>query len=612
MATAKVGRKRQSPIWDFFEYDCEKDKSKCLVVETGDKICGVLLKGKNPTNLKVHLRSSHKKANCEYLDKLASLSSFAGRESTSQPGSSGKETTIMDCFQRRQSCWLVNTQEHCKREDALVNMFIETGMSTRLCDLIAFKKFTVSLEPKFKSPGAARVNNLIGAKMEKAKHKLKEIIKDARKLTLCVDGWSKRGLTASFMGVSACFYHPPRGQVHHALLNLHRIEHPHTGECIARCIGETLEAWGIGDDKVLLIVTDNGSNIVKAVRLLRDRSQKQSKESPDGSRAQPGGAGDGLDELWVESESEETDEEETDEEEEIGETGNLELNLPDDGENSKFQRMPCLAHTLQLTLKDAIKHPNADVLISRARKLVHAVRKSSVANEAIIKKCGKTLVRDCSTRWNSTLDMLIRLLEIRTELNQVLEELGMDTLLTSDWAKIENLVKLLDPFAIHTDQLQGDSQSLSHVVPCLLNLEAHLLTTTAAGKQLAQVLLKSLRERFAAILSPDSPHFDATPAAACLLDPSVSLILQTPDMVPLRRAAQSLVETLAAQYNPATAPQDVPATQNAVDSPPTVLQKYRFLASRMEVNVSLTNQPDGTDSLLTEMKKYVDDIKQCL
>ncbi|KAK0155272.1 Zinc finger BED domain-containing protein 4 [Merluccius polli] len=259
-----------------------------------------------------------------------------------------------------------------------------------------------------------------------------------------------------------------------------------------------------------------------------------------------------------------------------------------------------------------MKHPNADSLISRARKLVNAVRKSSVANEAMIKKCGKTLVRDCSTRWNSTFDMLRRLLEIRTEVNQVLEELNMDTLLTSDWAKLENMVKLLEPFAIHTDQLQSDSQSLSQVVPCLLNLEAHLQMTTAAGKQLVQVLLKSLRDRFAAILSPDSPQFDATPAAACLLDPSVSLILQTPDMVPLRRAAQSFVQNLAAQYNSATTTsQDtVIATQTAAESPPPVLQKYHFLASHMEVNVSMTNQSDHvTDSLLTEMKRYIDNVK---
>uniref|UniRef100_A0A3P9J2Q6 DUF659 domain-containing protein n=1 Tax=Oryzias latipes TaxID=8090 RepID=A0A3P9J2Q6_ORYLA len=553
MAALKVGRKRESPIWDFLEYNSVENKSKCLVVEAGDKICGTLLKGKNPTNLKVHLKSAHKNANQQFLDKLACRPPSPEKEARAGNVNTGKKpntsSMIMDCFDRRpNSCWLVNTHEHQKREDALVNVFIETGMSTRLCESNAFKKFCTSLEPKFKTPGAARVNNLIGAKMDKAKQKLKDIIKEARMVTICVDCWSKRGLTASFMGVSACFYYPPGGQVHHALLNLHRMEHPHTGEAIALCLDQTLDEWGIREDKVLLIVTDNGSNIVKAVRLLGDRTNE----------------------------------------------------------------MPCFAHTLQLALKDAMKHPNADSLITRARHLVSAVRKSSVANEALTKKCGKTLVRDCSTRWNSTFDMLRRLLEIRAELNQVLEELSMDTLLTSDWTKLEKLVKLLEPFAIHTDQLQNDSQSLSQVVPCLLNLEAHLMTTTA-GKQLAQVLLKSLRERFSSILNPFSPQFDATPAAACPMDPSVSLVLQTPDTVPLERAAQSFVQKLAtAQINPTASQDDVAtatASQTATRSPPTILQKYRFLASRMEVNASLTNQPDVTTSLLTEINKYVEDVK---
>ncbi len=112
------------------EHDAVTDKSKCLVVET-DKICSLLLKGKNSANLKVHLRSSHKAANLEYLNKLASVSSPPPpeREATSRSGGTGEETTVMDCFHRRpNSCWLVNTPEHHKREDALVNMFIEQSM----------------------------------------------------------------------------------------------------------------------------------------------------------------------------------------------------------------------------------------------------------------------------------------------------------------------------------------------------------------------------------------------------------------------------------------------------------------------------------------------------
>ncbi|TKS88171.1 hypothetical protein D9C73_023399 [Collichthys lucidus] len=147
---------------------------------------------------------------------------------------------------------------------------------------------------------------------------LKEILKDARKLTLCVDGWSKKGLTASFLGVSACFYHPPGGRVYHALLSLHRLDHPHTGECIARCIDETMVAWDIVGDKVLLVVTDNGLNIVKAVRLLSERPRQEIEPSAHSTRLPPG---DGLDDVsWEEEEPEsESDEENGD----ISESGDF-------------------------------------------------------------------------------------------------------------------------------------------------------------------------------------------------------------------------------------------------------------------------------------------------
>ena len=74
----------------------------------------------------------------------------------------------------------------------VVNMFIETWMSTRLCDSIAFKKFSTSLEPKFKTPGAARLNNLTGAKM---------ISPDLPKTPGCQAMW-----LISWMG-SCCYVH---------------------------------------------------------------------------------------------------------------------------------------------------------------------------------------------------------------------------------------------------------------------------------------------------------------------------------------------------------------------------------------------------------------------
>lgn len=114
-------------------------------------------------------------------------------------------------------------------------------------------------------------------------------------------------------------------------------------------------------------------------------------------------------------------------------------------------------------------------------------------------------------------------------------------------------MKLLEPFATHTDQLQTDSQSLSEVVPALLNLEAHLQLTTNMEKQTVHVLQRPMRQRFAGILDPTHEKFDSTAGAASLMDPSVSLALTSPEMPHLKRAAEIFVLDQALRYSQTSA-----------------------------------------------------------
>jgi hypothetical protein len=54
------GRKRESEVWKHFNYIEHCRKSQCTVVdEKSKKPCGMLIAGKNPTNLKSHLSSRH-------------------------------------------------------------------------------------------------------------------------------------------------------------------------------------------------------------------------------------------------------------------------------------------------------------------------------------------------------------------------------------------------------------------------------------------------------------------------------------------------------------------------------------------------------------------------
>jgi len=87
------------------------------------------------------------------------------------------------------------------------------------------------------------------------------MLSQASRITICLDGWTKKGFSASFLGISACFYDTASGQSKHVFLNLTELEHPHTGENLASFLQNSLEQWGIKSEQVLLIVSENGANM---------------------------------------------------------------------------------------------------------------------------------------------------------------------------------------------------------------------------------------------------------------------------------------------------------------------------------------------------------------
>ncbi len=77
--------------------------------------------------------------------------------------------------------------------------------------------------------------------------------------------------TSSYLAISACFFNPQENKAQHVLLNLYTVSHPHTGEMIADLFQMCLAYWEIDPRKILYIITDNGSNMIKAVRILKER-----------------------------------------------------------------------------------------------------------------------------------------------------------------------------------------------------------------------------------------------------------------------------------------------------------------------------------------------------
>ncbi|XP_041823592.1 zinc finger BED domain-containing protein 4-like [Melanotaenia boesemani] len=350
------------------------------------------------------------------------------------------------------------------------------------------------IDKRLTVPKKTKMTNLIDDMYLSGKVKFKQRLAMARKVTIGLDIWTKKGLTASFLAISACYFNTDDNKPEHILLNLKQLTHPHTAQVISGLVDESLQEWGIHKDKILTIITDNGSNMVAAFPYEHEEEASSTEDDDCG----------------------ETDDEEA-------------------GSGERYEplgRTPCVVHTLQLVVNLIQKDNSIKRLLDKIRHLVRQFRKSSVATEQLLQQCGLSLIKDCPTRWSSSYLMLSRLLEVKESLTLVANTMGWDCLLPSEWQKVVILRDLLLPFAEHTKVLESDTSCLSLVVPALMDLKSHLseFSQTHARSyrdlaSLAQKMSDNLLERFTHFLDVDAERFSPLAAAACFLDSNVAEVL---------------------------------------------------------------------------------------
>ena len=204
-----------------------------------------------------------------------------------------------------------------------------------------------------------------------------------------------------------------------------------------------------------MIVTDNGSNMVAAFKNHLTTHHNEDEEDD--------GESDTVDES--------TDTLSDSEEEDF-----LSKDLDRDLVFGSFiKRVPCFAHTLQLVIRKFDKENLFKTILKNAHALVSKINKSTKATEKLKSLCGKKLVSDCPTRWSSTYLLLEHRLEVRNAVKAEVEELEWYNLHASEWKVLENICKLLQPFAQYATLVSGDQYTtMSAIVPIIMEIKLHL------------------------------------------------------------------------------------------------------------------------------------------
>lgn len=118
-------------------------------------------------------------------------------------------------------------------------------------------------------PKKTKMSNLIETQYGRERQKFKERLAAALRVSIGLDLWTKKELTASFLAVSACYFCGEKCKPEHILLALEQVAHPHTAQSIKACLDKCMQEWAIPKEKILTVITDNRSNMESKVLSLK-------------------------------------------------------------------------------------------------------------------------------------------------------------------------------------------------------------------------------------------------------------------------------------------------------------------------------------------------------
>uniref|UniRef100_A0A8C5PR12 BED-type domain-containing protein n=1 Tax=Leptobrachium leishanense TaxID=445787 RepID=A0A8C5PR12_9ANUR len=146
-----------------------------------------------------------------------------------------------------------------------------------------------------------------------------------------------------------------------------------------------------------------------------------------------------------------------------------------------FVSVRCSAHILHLVVKGAISEGNnkVSIILDHCRKIAGHFHRSVRSSQILREEQEKTglpthrLRQDVATRWNSTLEMLERILEQQIAIHNISSHhfIGIgSTLGREEWTIIAQLVSVLKPFRDTTENLSQNDASLGQVIPLFMHL----------------------------------------------------------------------------------------------------------------------------------------------
>ena len=246
---AKPTGRPKSGLWKYVTYDKEENQSTCKVTLEDGTVCGHTMNGKWPTNIMKHLDKEHKeiaKEIRELKEKLEAAKESAKLKMTNSSRKQGQLT--LEAALSQSNPYSVDSNKY-KMITRKVAIFVASAnVPNRLVEDPQFKQLLMELDPRYVVPSRTVIMKEIAKVKTAMKEAISKYIRSARKIHITGDIWTKRGMTSSYLGLTAHFVSAQ--ETHKAVLAVRQIFGSHTAENIIDIFVKVLKEWDIPAEKI--------------------------------------------------------------------------------------------------------------------------------------------------------------------------------------------------------------------------------------------------------------------------------------------------------------------------------------------------------------------------
>ncbi|XP_066558670.1 uncharacterized protein LOC136748648 isoform X2 [Amia ocellicauda] len=393
--------------------------------------------------------------------------------------------------------------------EAVLRMIAEDMLPLSFVEGSGFRNFMMVVEPRYPRLSQRTVGLRLYDEVEKA---VKPTL--IRELKSCIatgggdaiihatlDLWASR-YGEPIIGVQLHFF-DEQWNIHRPTVAFRHLNHKNLVAVVARELEAVLLSYGLFPHNIGYIITGEAKNIISSYDLFCDYRVMCSTQKND-----------------------------PDEEDVLGFLADC---YPiEETEFSEIQfgtRVNCIAHLLQLVIKEALKTSRVvENLLSQVHNVVAFFRRSAYWTEVLVKECGLSLAPPLSAsnyRWNSTFTSVRKMVQeavwgsVMTLLAQArIEAKDSSSSPPQVRAKREqvlDIIGLLEPFEEATQVLQGEGITFSLIIPSIIGLDKTLETRSTNYAHFCKALRSGLHARFQPLI------LQRDLILATVLDPRIKL-----------------------------------------------------------------------------------------